>query len=70
MLLFLRVEAKSEIKAQVLGYPSQRNEKYHPLKINDFFFPAKCMCCTSYVLSNAIHFLSGVIMLFDTIRDA
>lgn len=37
MLLFSRVEAKSEIKAQVLGYPSQRNEKYHPLKINDFF---------------------------------
>ena len=69
MLLFSRVGAKSEIKAQVFGYPSQRNEKYHPLKINDFF-SAKYMCCTSYVLSNAIHFLSGVIMLFDTIRDA
>ena len=60
MLLFLRVGTKSEIKAQVLGYPSQRNEKYYPLKINNFFFSAKaCAAQATYYQMQSISSLES-----------
>ena len=60
MLLFSRVGAKSEIKAQLLGYPSQRNEKYYPLKINNFFFSAKaCAAQATYYQMQSISSLES-----------
>ena len=59
MLLFSRVGAKSEIKAQVLGYP-KRNEKYYPLKINDFFFQLNtCAAQATYYQMQSISSLES-----------
>ena len=59
MLLFSRVGAKSEIKAQLLGYLSQRNEKYYPLKINNFFFQLLCAAQATYYQMQSVSSLES-----------